>query len=183
MARCCGGTGSARASRHRRLQQQSGRRGAPVAQGGLRVRSRGSVHRPEHFMTDTADLADYVLPATTQLEHLDVHASYGHTYALINERAIEHGEKPGPTRRSFASWQRAWAQDDACFADDDEALARGAFTAVVPSEQLRAKAGSSCRSPTHRSPREASRPPAAPLHDQFDQARHGRPRCRTMSRW
>ncbi|HPO19205.1 MAG TPA: molybdopterin-dependent oxidoreductase, partial [Rubrivivax sp.] len=33
----------------------------------------------EHFMTDTADLADIVLPATTQLEHLDVHTSYGHT--------------------------------------------------------------------------------------------------------
>ena len=42
----------------------------------------------EHFMTDTADHADYVLPATTQLEHLDVHTSYGHTYALINEPAI-----------------------------------------------------------------------------------------------
>ena len=42
----------------------------------------------EHFLTDTADHADYVLPATTQLEHLDVHTSYGHTYALINEPAI-----------------------------------------------------------------------------------------------
>ena len=27
----------------------------------------------EQFQTDTADYADYVLPATTQLEHLDVH--------------------------------------------------------------------------------------------------------------
>ena len=26
----------------------------------------------EHFLTDTADHADYVLPATTQLEHWDV---------------------------------------------------------------------------------------------------------------
>ncbi len=33
----------------------------------------------EHFQTDTADYADYVLPATTQLEHWDIHASYGHT--------------------------------------------------------------------------------------------------------
>ena len=53
-------------------------------------------------MTDTADHADYVLPATTQLEHLDVHTSYGHTYALINEPAIaplgeaqaEHADLP-----------------------------------------------------------------------------------------
>jgi anaerobic selenocysteine-containing dehydrogenase len=29
----------------------------------------------EHFMTDTADHADYVLPATTQLEHWDIHLS------------------------------------------------------------------------------------------------------------
>jgi hypothetical protein len=33
----------------------------------------------EHFLTDTADHADYVLPATTQLEHWDIHSSYGHT--------------------------------------------------------------------------------------------------------
>ena len=29
----------------------------------------------EHFQTDTADYADYILPATTQLEHWDVHLS------------------------------------------------------------------------------------------------------------
>ena len=38
----------------------------------------------EHFMTDTADHADYVLPATTQLEHWDIHGSYGHTDVLLN---------------------------------------------------------------------------------------------------
>jgi len=40
------------------------------------------------FLTDTADYADIVLPATTQLEHLDVHSSYGHLYALANNPAI-----------------------------------------------------------------------------------------------
>ena len=33
----------------------------------------------EHFQTDTADYADYVLPATTQLEHWDILKPYGHT--------------------------------------------------------------------------------------------------------
>ena len=33
----------------------------------------------------------------------------------------------GRTRRSSASWPRAWASTDACFADSDEAMARGAF--------------------------------------------------------
>lgn len=43
----------------------------------------------EQFATDTADYADIVLPATTQLEHVDVHGSYGHHYVMYNPRAIE----------------------------------------------------------------------------------------------
>src|SRR6267142_799270 len=42
----------------------------------------------DHFQTDTADYADIVLPATTQLEHMDVHKSYGHLYVLANNPAI-----------------------------------------------------------------------------------------------
>ena len=42
----------------------------------------------EHFMTDTADFADVVLPATTQLEHWDIHNSYGHTDVVLNQPAI-----------------------------------------------------------------------------------------------
>ena len=41
----------------------------------------------DSFLTDTADYADIVLPATTQLEHHDVHKSYGHLYVL--------GQQPG----------------------------------------------------------------------------------------
>lgn len=43
----------------------------------------------EQFPTDTVDYADIVLPATTQLEHWDVHTSYGHLHVQINEPAIE----------------------------------------------------------------------------------------------
>ena len=42
----------------------------------------------EIFQTDTADYADILLPATTQLEQLDIHKSYGHLYALANNPAI-----------------------------------------------------------------------------------------------
>jgi anaerobic selenocysteine-containing dehydrogenase len=42
----------------------------------------------EHFLTDTTDYADIVLPATTQLEHWDIHKSYGHTDVLLNRPAI-----------------------------------------------------------------------------------------------
>jgi anaerobic selenocysteine-containing dehydrogenase len=42
----------------------------------------------ELFLTDTADYADLVLPATSQLEHTDLHKSYGHTFVTYNRPAI-----------------------------------------------------------------------------------------------
>ena len=41
------------------------------------------------FMTDTADHADIILPATSFFEHLDVNVSYLHQYLSVNERAID----------------------------------------------------------------------------------------------
>jgi len=81
----------------------------------------------EHFLTDTADHADFVLPATTQLEHWDAHIAYGHTYALLNRPAVA----PLGQARSNAAIFRALAArmgfDEPCFSDSDEAMARGAF--------------------------------------------------------
>ncbi len=42
----------------------------------------------ELFMTDTAVYADLVLPATSQLEHVDLHKAYGHTLLSYNAQAI-----------------------------------------------------------------------------------------------
>jgi Anaerobic dehydrogenases, typically selenocysteine-containing len=42
----------------------------------------------ELFLTDTADYADIVLPATSQLEHTDLHKAYGHTVLAYNQAAI-----------------------------------------------------------------------------------------------
>ena len=42
----------------------------------------------ELFLTDTADYADIVLPATSQLEHTDVHRAYGQTLLAYNQPAI-----------------------------------------------------------------------------------------------
>jgi anaerobic selenocysteine-containing dehydrogenase len=42
----------------------------------------------EQFMTDTATYADIVLPATTQLEHADLHKPYGHRGLQYNQPAI-----------------------------------------------------------------------------------------------
>jgi anaerobic selenocysteine-containing dehydrogenase len=42
----------------------------------------------DQFPTDTALYADVLLPATSQLEHFDIHGSYGHLYVQTNEPAI-----------------------------------------------------------------------------------------------
>ncbi|MGH2613993.1 MAG: molybdopterin-containing oxidoreductase family protein [Thermomicrobiales bacterium] len=42
----------------------------------------------EQFMTDTAQLADIVLPATTQLEQVDLHKPYGQRHLQYNHAAI-----------------------------------------------------------------------------------------------
>jgi len=84
----------------------------------------------EHFMTDTADHADYVLPATTQLEHLDVHTAYGHIYVLINEPALQPLGQSKPNTQIFRELAAAMGFSEPCFADDDEALLRQALTDV-----------------------------------------------------
>ncbi len=91
----------------------------------------------EHFMTDTADHADFVLPATTQLEHLDVHTSYGHTYAMINEPAIAPLGEARPNTQIFRELAARMGFDEPCFRDDDETLARSAFHSEVDFATLR----------------------------------------------
>jgi anaerobic selenocysteine-containing dehydrogenase len=81
----------------------------------------------EHFQTDTADYADYLLPATTQLEHWDIHSSYGHTDILLNRPAIA----PLGEARSNAQFFRDLAQrmgfTEEVFKETDESLCRTAF--------------------------------------------------------
>jgi anaerobic selenocysteine-containing dehydrogenase len=50
-------------------------------------------------MTDTADYADMVLPATSQLEHADLHKAYGHTMLTYNHPAIP------PLGESKSNWE------------------------------------------------------------------------------
>lgn len=91
----------------------------------------------EHFMTDTADHADIVLPATTQLEHWDVHGAYGHTYALLNRPAIQPMGQARSNAAIFRALARRMGFTEPCFDDDDETLARGAYRPeIVPFEQL-----------------------------------------------
>ena len=81
----------------------------------------------EHFRTDTADHADFILPATTQLEHWDVHMSYGHTDVLLNRPAIAPLGGARPNTRIFRELAARMGFAEPCFADSDEALCRQAF--------------------------------------------------------
>ncbi|WP_307691832.1 molybdopterin-containing oxidoreductase family protein [Variovorax ginsengisoli] len=94
----------------------------------------------EQFPTDTADYADYLLPATTQLEHWDIHTSYGHTDVLLNRPAIAPRGEARSNAWVFRELARRMGFDEPCFADDDEALCRSAFApGVIDFEQLQAQ--------------------------------------------
>ena len=90
----------------------------------------------EHFQTDTADYADYILPATTQLEHWDVHMSYGHTDALLNRPAIAPVGEAKPNTQIFRELAARMGFTDACFADSDEVLCRVAYGDAVSFDAL-----------------------------------------------
>lgn len=93
----------------------------------------------EHFQTDTADYADYLLPATTQLEHWDVHSSYGHTDALLNRPAIAPLGEAKPNTQIFRELAAHMGYTDPCFAEDDQALCRLAYGDAVDFEVLLAQ--------------------------------------------
>jgi anaerobic selenocysteine-containing dehydrogenase len=77
----------------------------------------------EQFPTDTADYADIVLPATTQLEHFDVHNSYGHLYVQANPPAIAPLGESKPNTEIFRMLARAMGLEPELFHATDEQLA------------------------------------------------------------
>jgi anaerobic selenocysteine-containing dehydrogenase len=81
----------------------------------------------DHFQTDTADYADIVLPATTQLEHWDVHKSYGHLYVLANEPAIAPLGESLPNSEVFRRLAARMGFAEPCFRDSDEDICRTAL--------------------------------------------------------
>jgi anaerobic selenocysteine-containing dehydrogenase len=83
----------------------------------------------EHFQTDTADWADIVLPATTQLEHWDVHLSYGHHYVTLNQPSIAPLGESKPNSEIFRLLARRMGFEDSTFEDDDVMLIRQALDA------------------------------------------------------
>ncbi|MDQ2766307.1 MAG: molybdopterin oxidoreductase family protein [Gemmatimonadota bacterium] len=81
----------------------------------------------EHFLTDTADWADIVLPATTQLEHWDVHYSYGHHYVTLNRPSIAPEGECKPNSEIFRLIAARMGIDHPVMRDDDVDLIRQAL--------------------------------------------------------
>ncbi|HVZ42299.1 MAG TPA: molybdopterin oxidoreductase family protein [Ramlibacter sp.] len=90
----------------------------------------------EHFRTDTADYADYILPATTQLEHWDIHSAYGHTDVLLNRPAIAPVGESRPNTQVFRELAARMGFTEPCFSDDDLALVRAAYGERVDFDEL-----------------------------------------------
>jgi anaerobic selenocysteine-containing dehydrogenase len=78
----------------------------------------------DQFRTDTAEYADIVLPATSQLEHFDLHATYGHLYAQANNPAIAPLGESKPNTEVFRLLGRAMGFEPELFEESDEELAR-----------------------------------------------------------
>ncbi|HEY8370076.1 MAG TPA: molybdopterin oxidoreductase family protein [Thermodesulfobacteriota bacterium] len=86
----------------------------------------------EQFQTDTADYADYLLPATTQLEQFDLHRAYGHYYLVLNEPAIPPRGEAVSNTELFRRLSRAMGFDDPDLLCDDRSIAAGILAGGDP---------------------------------------------------
>ena len=78
----------------------------------------------EQFFTDTTDYADYVLPATTFLEHTDVQGAYGHYFVQLSKQAIEPEGEARSNVWLFGELAQRMGFDEDCFRDTPEELIR-----------------------------------------------------------
>lgn len=66
----------------------------------------------EHFQTDTADYADYLLPATTFLEHHDLYTAYGHYYLQWSNPVVEARGEAKPNTWFFSQLAKRMGLED-----------------------------------------------------------------------
>jgi anaerobic selenocysteine-containing dehydrogenase len=86
----------------------------------------------EQFLTDTARYADYVLPATTQIEQLDLMNSWGHTYLALNQPAIAPLGEAVSNNELFRRLAERLGMDEPYLHETDEQLVRTALASDHP---------------------------------------------------
>ncbi len=78
----------------------------------------------EQFFTDTTDYADYVLPATTFLEHTDIQGAYGHYFVQFSQQAIEPLGEARSNVWLFSQLAQRMGFSEDCFRDTPEQMIR-----------------------------------------------------------
>ncbi len=81
----------------------------------------------EQFLTDTTDFADYVLPATTFLEHDDIQGAYGHYFVQRSHQAIAPLGEARSNVWLFGQLAKRMGFTEACFRDTPEDMIRQAL--------------------------------------------------------
>ncbi len=92
----------------------------------------------EQFMTDTAKYADYVFPATTQIESADITPSWGHLYLGWNEPAIDPLGESVSNPEFFRRLSAAMGLTEPSLFDDDLTMLRDILV-NVDLDELRAQ--------------------------------------------
>jgi anaerobic selenocysteine-containing dehydrogenase len=86
----------------------------------------------EQLMSDTARYADILLPATTQMEHLDLIRSYGHLYVNLCQPAIPPLGEARPNIEVMNALAKALGYTDPVFDETAEEVIRGALDVDHP---------------------------------------------------
>jgi anaerobic selenocysteine-containing dehydrogenase len=84
------------------------------------------------FVTDTALHADYVLPATSQIEHLDLSPAWGHLYLALNRPAIAPRGESVSNTELFRRLAAALGRTEPWLFESDESMLRGAMASGHP---------------------------------------------------
>ena len=86
----------------------------------------------EQFQNDTADYADFLLPATTFLEHTDLYLAYGHYHLQLARPALDPPGEARPNVEVFRALARRMGFDDPCFQDSDDDMIRTLLSSGHP---------------------------------------------------
>ena len=81
----------------------------------------------EQFLTDTTDYADYILPATTFLEHDDIQGAYGHYFVQRSHQAIAPLGESRSNVWLFGQLAQRMGFPEPCFHDTAEEIIRQAL--------------------------------------------------------
>ncbi len=84
------------------------------------------------FVTETARYADYVLPATSQIEHFDLSPAWGHLYLAMNRPAIAPRGESLSNTELFRRLAAALGRTEPYLFESDESMLRAALASGHP---------------------------------------------------